>query len=161
MSVPRPLRLLLASLTALLVVAGATGAEASPPTSASGTFTYTSCVPNSTQMVGGNTIIDYVCLIAYTGTFSGTSTLQGLLIIHANGSTNFHGTEAFTGTVSGAAGTVTFNDTSLGTATSFRETNVIVSGTGALTDLHGVLTSIGTVPPRPGIPYGAYTGQIL
>jgi hypothetical protein len=160
MSVPRPLRLL-ASLAALLVVAGATGADASPPTSASGTFAYTSCIINSTQMVGGNTILDYTCTIAYTGTLSGTSTLQGPLIIHADGNTNFHGTEAFVGTVSGAAGTVTFIDASRGTATSFQETSVIVNGTGALTNLHGVLTSVGTVPPRPGIPYGAYTGQTL
>ena len=161
MSITYRLRLLLVPLVAFLALVGVTGAAASPPTSASGTFTYTSCVPNSTQVVGGNTIIDFTCTIAYTGTFSGTSTLQGPLTIHADGSTNFHGTETFTGTVSGISGTFTFRDASLGTAASFQETNVIVNGTGALSDLHGVLTSLGTVPAPPGIPYGTYTGQIL
>ena len=161
MSITSPIRLLLVSFVAFLAVAGVTGVGASPPTSASGTFTYTSCVPNSTKVVGGNTIIDFTCTVAYTGTFTGISTLQGPLTIHADGSTNFHGSETFTGTVSGASGTVTFNDASLGTATSFQETNVIVSGTGALTNLHSVLSSVGTVPAPPGIPYGTYTGQVL
>lgn len=59
-------------------------------------------------------------------------------------------------------GTFTFNDASLGTATSFRETNVIFGGAGGLADLHGVLTSDGTVPAPapPGLPYGTYSGQI-
>jgi phosphoribosylcarboxyaminoimidazole (NCAIR) mutase len=61
--------------------------------------------------------------------------------------------------VNGASGTITLNDASLGTSTSFRETNVLLGGTGALADLHGVLTSAGTVPAG-GIPYGTYAGQI-
>jgi hypothetical protein len=155
----RRVRLLLVPFTILLAMARVTGAAASPPTSASGTFTYTSCIPNSTKVVGGNTTIDFTCTVAYTGTLSGTSTLQGPLIIHADGSTNFHGTETFIGTVNGVPGTVTLNDASLGTSTSFRETNVLFGGTGALTNLHGVLTSSGTVPAG-GIPFGTYAGQI-
>jgi len=161
MSITRPLRLLLVPVVVLLAVAGVTPAGASPPTSAAGTFTYTSCVPNSIMVVGGNTVIDFTCTAAWTGTFSGTSILQGPLTIHADGSTNFHGSETFSGTVNGAAGTVRFTDASLGTATSFDETSVIVSGTGGLTNLHGVLRLAGTVPPPPGIPFGTYTGRIL
>jgi hypothetical protein len=160
---PRPrsiLCLALLALIAILPLAGVTSVAASPPSAASGTFTYTSCIPNSTRVVGPNTIIDFTCTVAYTGTFSGTSTLQGPLIIHADGSTNFQGTEAFSGTVNGVSGTVTFNDASQGTATAFQETNVVGNGTGDLANLHGVLTSFGTVPPPPGIPYGTYTGQI-
>ena len=37
---------------------------------------------------------------------------------------------------------------------------VVVGGTGALRGLHGVLTSLGTVPAPPGIPFGTYAGQI-
>jgi hypothetical protein len=140
-------------------MAGVTRAGASPPTSASGTFTYTSCIPNSTRVVGADTIIDFTCTVAYTGTLSGTSTLQGPLIIHADGSTNFHGTETFTGTVNGVPGTVTLNDASLGTSTAFRETNVLLGETGALATVRGVLTSSGTVPAG-GIPFGTYAGQI-
>jgi Protein of unknown function (DUF3224) len=154
------LRLLLVPLVALLAMTGATVAAASPRATASGTFTYTSCIPNSVQVVGGNTIIDFTCTVAYTGTLSGTSTLRGPLTIHADGSTSFHGSETFTGTVRGASGTVTFNGVSLGTATSFHERNVIVIGTGALADLHGIVRLVGTVPAPPGIPYGTYTGRL-
>jgi hypothetical protein len=98
--------------------------------------------------------------VAYSGTLSGTSTIQGPLIIHADGSTNFHGTETFTGTVNGTAGTMTLNVAAPGTATSFQGTDTIVSATGGLANLHGVLSTFGTVPPPPGIPFGTYTGQI-
>ena len=59
-------------------------------------------------------IIDVSATAAYTGTFVGTSTINGTLIIHADGSTNFHDTEVFTGTVNGVPGTVTFNPYSIG-----------------------------------------------
>jgi len=44
----------------------------------------------------------------YTGTFTGTSTLHGTLIVHADGSASFHDVETFTGTVDGVPGTVDF-----------------------------------------------------
>ena len=45
--------------------------------------------------------------MSYTGTFSGTSALHGILIFHADGSANAHDVETFTGTVNGVPGTVT------------------------------------------------------
>ncbi len=159
------IRLLLVSLVALLAVAGVSGAAASPPTSASGTFTYTSSTFNDVRSAGGNTIIgDLTATVSYTGTFSGTSTVQGTLILHPDGSANFHDVETFTGTVNGVPGTVTFNLAGTGSmappAGSFRGTDVIVSGTGGLANLRGVLSEVGTVPaPLPG-PLGTYTGQI-
>ena len=158
-------RLLLVSVVAVLAVAPVTGAAAaSPPTSASGTFTYTSSTFNNMRQAGGNTIIDLSATVSYTGTFSGTSFVQGTLIIHADGTANFHDVETFSGTVNGVPGSVTFNLAGTGSlappAGSFRGTDVIVSGTGDLTNLHGLLSELGTVPaPLPG-PLGTYTGQI-
>jgi hypothetical protein len=165
MSITGWLGLLLISLAVVLAVAGVTGAAAAaPPTSASGTFTYTSSTFNSVRQAGGNTIIDLSATVSYTGTFSGTSTVQGTLIFHPDGTANFHDVETFTGTVNGVPGTVTFNLAGAGSmappAGSFKGTDVIVSGTGGLANLRGVLSEVGTVPaPLPG-PLGTYTGQI-
>ena len=162
MSSTARIRLLLVPLVALLVVAGVVGgAAASQPTSASGTLTYTASTFNDVRSAGGNTIIgDLNATVSYTGTFSGTSTVQGTLILHPNGSANFHDVETFTGTVNGVFGTVTFNlNGSSDPEGNVRATAVIVSATGGLTGLHGVLKEIGTVPSPTG-PEATYTGQI-
>ena len=159
-------RLFLLTLVAVLALVGVTGATAAPLTSASGTFTTTSATFNSTRSADGNTIVDLSATLAYTGTFNGTSTLHGHLIFHPNGSANFHDVETFTGTVNGLPGTVTFNLAGTGrpgsTAGSFvyQATQVIVSGTGDLGNLHGVLTQVGTVPDTAAGPVGTYTGEI-
>jgi len=153
------LRLPLVSLVALLAVAGLTVAAASPLTSATGGFSYRTFTPNNIRLVEGNTIIDYTLTAVWTGTFNGTSIAQGTLIIHADGSTNNHGSDTFTGTVNGLSGTVTLNEAGPGDSTSFQSTDVIVSGTGDLANLHGVLTAVGTVRPT-GLPFATYTGQI-
>src|SRR6266571_9385333 len=148
----------------LLLSALASTAFAAPPTAASSTLTYTSSTFNSIRSAGGNTIIDLSATVSYTGTFNGTSTLHGTLIFHPDGTANFHDVETFTGTVNGVPGTVTFNLAGAGSmappAGSFKGTDVIVSGTGGLANLRGVLSEVGTVPsPLPG-PLGTYTGQI-
>jgi hypothetical protein len=158
------LRLLLVPFAALLAASGSTGAAASSPLRASGTFTYTSSSFNSARSAGGNTIIALSATVAYTGTFNGTSTVQGTLIFHADGSANFHDVETFTGTVNGVPGTVTFNLSGTGSTAppqgSFQGTDVIISATGGLTSLHGVLSEVGTVPAALPGPEGTYTGQI-
>ncbi len=160
MSSTRRLRLLVLALVALAAVVGATGGAASPPTSASGAFTYTSSSFNSIRVDGSNLIVDLSATVAYTGTFSGTSTLQGTLIIHADGSANFHDVETFTGTVNGVGGTVTFNLAgSNGPDSVVHATAAIISATGGLGGLHGVLHEVGTVPSPTG-PVGTYSGQI-
>src|SRR5262249_19845841 len=102
-------RSFLLTFVAVLALVRVTTASASAPTSASGTFTYTSATFNSSRSAGGNTIIDLSAMVAYTGTFNGTSTLHGILIFHPNGSATFHDVETFTGTVNGVPGSVTFN----------------------------------------------------
>jgi hypothetical protein len=167
MSNARRLTLLLASLVVLIAVVGTTGAAASPPTEVSGTFTTTSATFNSMRTVGGNTIIDLSATVAYTGTFTGTSTVNGILIFHSDGTgaqfppwrANFHDVEIFTGTVNGVPGTVTFNlNGSNDPTAALKATDTIVSATGDLAGLHGVLRQVGTVGPNG--PVGTYTGKI-
>ena len=158
---------LVASIAFLLATLGLTGtAAAAPPTLASGAFTTTSATFNSTREAGGNTIFDLTGTLSYTGTFTGTSTVRGILIIHADGSANFHDVEIFTGTVNGVPGTLTYNVAGTGrpgpSAGTFitQATQVIVSGTGDLANLHGVLKQVGTVLDPAVGPFGTYTGTI-
>src|SRR5438874_3289413 len=139
----RPSRLsVLACVVAILgATVGVTGAAASPPISASGTFTTTFSTHSSLRFDGGNLILDESGTISYTGTFSGTSTFHGTLVIHTiDGSANFHEVETFTGTVNGVAGTVTLNLAGRNDSTRVvQATDTIVGATGALAGLHGVL----------------------
>jgi hypothetical protein len=111
---------------------------------------------------GGNTIIDLNATASYTGTFSGTSAVKGTLIFHADGSANFHDVETFTGTVKGVSGTVTFNLTGRNGPgfTNFHATDTIISASGNLAGLHGVLNWESVTLGANG-PLGAYSGQIL
>jgi hypothetical protein len=154
------LRLALIPLVVVFGLIGATGAAASPPTPASGTVGNTSATFNSVRVAGANLIIELSATAAYTGTFSGTSTLHGTLIIHADGSAEFHDIETFTGTVNGVPGTVTFNlNGSNDAELVYHATATIVGATGDLAGLHGVLHEAGTVVIPTG-PVGTYTGQI-
>jgi hypothetical protein len=166
MLIARPLfRLVSLTLAAILALVVVTSAAASPPTSASGTFTTTSAVLANPRSAGGNTIFDVTATEVWTGTFDGTSIVTGFLIFHPDGSANFHDTEIFTGTVNGSPGTLTFNDAGQGPAGAtpgtflYEATDTIISGTGALANLHGVVSLVGTVVPPAG-PVATYTGQI-
>jgi hypothetical protein len=160
--------LTLFAVLAAVALMAAPGAAASPPTEASGTFTYLSSTMSSSRTVGVNTIFDLSATVAYTGTFTGTSTLHGILIFHSDGTgvqfppwrANAHDVEIFTGTVNGVPGTVTFNLNGGNDPTgAFTATATIVSATGDLAGLHGVLSEVGTVPAPSG-PVGTYSGQI-
>ena len=154
------LRLVLIPAVVMFGLIGATGAGASQPTTASGTVGNTSATFNSVRVAGGNLIVELSATAAYTGTFSGTSTLDGTLIIHADGSAEFHDIETFTGTVNGVPGTVTFNlNGSNDAALAYQTTATIVGATGDLAGLHGVLHEAGTVVIPTG-PVGTYSGQI-
>src|ERR687886_2921116 len=162
MSTTGRVRLLLVTTVALLAAVAASGASASPPVAAGGTFTYTSSTFNSIRDAGGNVIIDLSATVSYTGTLTGTSTLHGTLIIHANGSANFHDVETFTGTVNGVSGTVIFNLAGRNGPglTNFRATDTIISASGGLAGLHGVL-NWEDVTLGPGGPVGTYSGQLV
>jgi hypothetical protein len=163
----RPLfRLIGLTLTVVLALVGATTAAAAPPTSASGVYTTTSATLANPRSAGSNTIFDLTASEIWTGTFTGTSIVQGTLIFHPDGSANFHDTETFTGSVNGTSGTVTFNLAGTGTPGAtpgsfvYQDTHTIIGGTGGLANLHGVLALVGTVPTTAAGPVASYTGQI-
>jgi hypothetical protein len=146
-------------LAALVALAGVTGAAASPPSQASGTFDQTSNIFTSVRFAGGNRIAEGTATFDYTGTMEGSSTAEVDVIFHADGRVNAHRVEVFTGTVDGVAGTLTFNASVSTHDGVYQGTLVIVSGTGGLSDMHGVINVVGTVP-MPGGPEGTYTGQL-
>jgi hypothetical protein len=136
------------------------GAPASPPVTVSGSYVYTDSWFESFRSAGANAIIELNATVEYTGTFTGTSTVHGKLIAHADGSANFQDVEVFTGTVNGVPGTVTLNIAgSNDSALNLRATSTIVSATGGLAGLHGTLTLAGSVQIPQG-PFGTYSGQI-
>jgi len=138
------LRLLLVPLGVLVAIVATTAAAASPPTLASGTVGNTSASFNSVRAADGNLIVELTATAAYTGTFTGTSTINGRLIVHADGSASFHDVEIFTGTVNGVPGTVTFElNGSNDAALEVQATATIIDASGELAGLHGVLHEVG------------------
>ena len=158
----KALRLRLPVVVVLVVAAigfAAGGAPASPPATVSGSYVYTDSWFESFRSAGGNAIIELNATVEYTGTFTGTSTVHGVLIAHADGSANFQDVEVFTGTVNGVPGTVTLKIAGSDSALNLKATSTIVSATGALAGLHGTLRLAGTVQIPQG-PVGTYSGQI-
>lgn len=154
------LRLPIVVLVIAAIGFSAGGAPASPPATVSGSYVYTDSWFESFRSAGGNAIIELNATVEYTGTFTGTSTVHGVLIVHADGSANFHDVEVFTGTVNGVQGTVTLNIAgSNDSALNVKATSTIVSATGALAGLHGTLNLAGSVQIPQG-PYGTYSGKI-
>jgi hypothetical protein len=171
------IRLVLFALATLLASSAITAAHASTPMTASGTFTTTSTTFNEIRCAGGtltngfppcspgNSIIDVTAAVSYptpgapAGTLNGTSTIQGTLIFHADGSANFHSVEVFAGYVDGMYGIVTLtHNGGSDSAGLFHATDVIVAATGGLAGLHGVLDEVGTIAAHG--PVGTYTGTI-
>jgi hypothetical protein len=153
-------RSLLIPLATVLAASTITAAHASTPMPVSGTFAYQSSVFSDIRSAGPNTISENnVAHVIYSGTFSGTSTVEGLLIFHPDGSATAEDIETFTGTVNGVPGTVTLRLTGGGPIPQFRGTDVVLRATGALAGMQGVLDEAGVVVIPQG-PQGSYTGQI-
>ena len=149
-----------ASVAAVSLALAAGAADAAPPLSGSGTLSYQGAIFNGMRQAGGNTIIDLTDTVVYTGMFTGTSTLSGRLTLHPDGTANFHDVETFTGTVNGIAGTATFVLDGQGQGPIVSATAAIVSATGGLAGLHGVLHENAVVlDPLIG-PVGTYDAQV-
>jgi hypothetical protein len=155
----RTLLLAVATTFALLIPTGASVAAAD---AASGTLTTTSATFNGVRFAGGNTILELTSTVEYTGTFSGTSIVQGTLIFHPNGTTNFHDIETFTGTVNGASGTVTFTLNGRGDSElNIKAVATIIDATGELAGLRGMLAQTAVVLDTAVGPVGTYAGRII
>ena len=78
---------------------------AGPPTAASGVWKYTPYI-ESVRVADGNTFLDTVEDGVWTGTFEGTSTEVGMVVLHCSGKASFNGTLSFVGEVDGRSGTL-------------------------------------------------------
>src|SRR5205809_3023136 len=124
-------------------------AHATPPTTATGTFTASFTVLLVTT-AGGNTIIAVNETVTLTGSFAGTRIAQGSEIIHPDGSFIASDTGTFTGTLDGALGTLVIAGHSTGVGGTGAGGCVVNEGTGALEDSHGygAFQLSGTGPSR-------------
>jgi hypothetical protein len=123
----------------------------------SGSFRQTSFVPSNTRTVDGVTSFDFTEQDTLTGSFTGTSLLQGSCVVRASGQGVCRARETFTGTVDGRSGTAEFQDVSFldQTTGAIRGSFTIVGGTGDLANLHGrgTFQGVGTT--------GTYAGQVV
>ncbi len=154
----KPLAVLTPLLFLLIASPLMSTAHATTPTPASGTFStaaLTNVVVRPAGPAGGNAIVTDISTFTLTGTFSGTAVLQERYVLRADGSYTDHGVQTLTGTVNGVSGTVTFNITYRGNATSFQGHFVIIAATGGLANLHGQGTFEGDATGA-----GTYSGQV-
>ena len=134
--------LLLTPLLLLIPLLLVTVVYASPPTAASGDFTLNPATRVGTDIhqADGNTIITFTRTgSTLTGTFSGSFDTKARVVIHPNGNRTTQGVLECDCTVEGKSGTLVFRATSRGNATSSQGRLLILSGTGELENLHGVL----------------------
>jgi hypothetical protein len=135
------------SVIVLLAVAS-TPVLAGPPGKASGVWTYALTSYGPEEYMGCNTFIPMDDAGTFTGTFEGTETESGILVIHCNGNMSYKGNLTFTGTVDGSApGTMKLRIVGQLGAQGWEGTWVIRGGTGGLENLHGQ----GTWGGPPGI----------
>jgi Protein of unknown function (DUF3224) len=105
----RPTVAALALAGALLLAAGP-AAAAGPPIAASGSFVQDSFVQSNIRSAGGVTLFDFTEHDTLSGTFGGTSVIEGSCAVQASGRGQCRGVETFTGDVAGQAGTAVFHD---------------------------------------------------
>lgn len=157
------MRRLMRSFTALsLSLAGLLmtihpAAAAGKPLDAAGNVAQVSFAQSNVRTAGAVTLFDFTEHDALSGTFSGTSVIEGSCMVQASGQAVCTATETLTGTVAGRAGTAEFHDVVfLDLATSaFHGSFTVVGGTGGLASLHGQ----GTFEGANG--RGTYTGNVI
>jgi Protein of unknown function (DUF3224) len=110
-----------------------------PPLAASGAFTQLSFVQTNVRIVGGATLFTFTETDSLSGTFNGTSVIDGACVVRPSQQAVCQAVETFTGTVVGSAGTVVFRDVIVLdlTTNAAQGSFTIVSGTGDLATLHG------------------------
>jgi hypothetical protein len=125
----------------VLVVAAsaalAAPASATPPSPVTGTFGVVTATPTSTRTADGTTFTTLTRTAFVSGTFTGTTTDEVLLVMHANGTTSLRGEGTCVCTVDGRSGTFDYRFRGSGIfPTSGSGTYVVGHGTGGLAGLH-------------------------
>jgi hypothetical protein len=139
--------------------------HAAPQTAATGTFDQTTITSLNISQAGPNTILEQTSAGAVSGTLSGSYTDDLSVVIHPNGRFNAHFTIRCECTMAGEQGVVEFMASDRGeligpTLAAFAGQATITGGTGALSDLRGVLRIEGTIDLVSGLATYTYSGRI-
>ncbi|MDQ1704938.1 MAG: hypothetical protein QOF18_1304 [Frankiaceae bacterium] len=135
---------------------------------ASGSYQFTGATMPVPRTAGDHLILDgLTATVAWTGTFTGTSTLTGRLVLRPIdggnplfGTANYQYTDVFVGTVNGVSGTMTLlEEGQTGRDGIVHSKDVVVSATGGLVGLTGMVKGTGTVSGPTG-PAGTYLGTV-
>ena len=137
--------LMVLSLVAIPAMAG-------PPEEAAGLWQYQPFILDVKQ-AGCNTFLTTFENGKWTGTFEGTSTEDGKVVIHCNGAWSFNAIVSFEGSVAGKSGTLKMSvvGTRPDGLADWQGKSVIISGTGELANLRGQGTWWGPGAPAPGV----------
>ena len=131
------MRKLLVLVVAVSVALPAAPASATPPSPVIGTFAVVTATTTSTRTAGGNTFVTLTRTAVVSGTFTGTTTDEVLLVMHPNGTTSLRGEGTCVCTAEGRSGTFDYRFRGSGIfPTSGSGTYVVGHGTGGLAGLH-------------------------
>lgn len=135
----------------VLLIAMSVPVHAGPPETVSGLWQYQPFIEN-VRTAGGNTFLDTFENGKWTGTFSGTSTEDGEVVIHSSGAWSFRAIVSFEGKVDDRAGELTMLvvGSRPDVLTDWTGRWVIISGTDELAALHGQGTWWGPGAPNVG-----------
>ena len=138
--------LMVALLSTLLVPV-----HAGPPTTAGGLWQYKPTIV-AVRHADGNTFLTTTEEGKWTGTFEGTSTEDGKVVIHSSGIRSFKGTVSLVGNVGDKSGTLEMSvvGTKPDASADWTGKWVILSGTDGLATLRGQGTWWGPGAPGPG-----------
>jgi hypothetical protein len=160
--------LVAAAVTGLAVAAAPMSAAQAAGGNASGTYQFTGAAMPVPRTAGDHLVLDgLTATVAWTGTFTGTSTLTGRLVLRPIdggnplfGTANYQYTDVFVGTVNGVPGTMTLlEEGQTGRDGIVHSKDVVVSATGGLVGLSGMVKGTGTVSGPTG-PAGTYLGTV-
>ena len=152
MHVTRRLVLVLAVAAVALGALASNAAASTEP--AAGQFVEAPEVILEERQSGGNTFLHLTRDAAITGTYDGIGHADQYIVIHADGSFNFHQTIEFVGTVCGQAVTLTFEVVGRGDFT----TNTL-TGTYSIIGPAETGRGNGKIVGEPGVG-GTYEGQV-
>ena len=164
------------TLTAAAVVTGiaalAVGplapVQAATRTTVSGTYQFVDATIPVPRVASDHLVLDgLTATVVWTGTFEGTSHLTGRLVLRPIGNgdpflgtANYQYTDVFVGTVNGVPGTMTLlEEGQTGKDGIVHSKNVVISASGGLAGLTGMVMGTGTVA-GPNGPSGSYAGSL-
>jgi hypothetical protein len=142
----------------IVAISAAPVAAAGPPMTASGSFTQNTFVQSNVRSADGVTLFDFTETDTLTGTFSGTTLIQGHCVIQASGQGTCVARETLTGTAAGQSGTLEFADViHISNVTTGAATGhfAVIGGSGDLAHVTGQ----GTFQGSGGS--GTYSGRLI